>query len=858
MTKQGLTRHKVISSGRLTGGGRGQALKKRGAGRPLAASTEPAYSLYSTDSEDQVTTIHKGLDRCAALLGGILLAEKAEAKSSSVRGSWKTRAAKSRPLSTQGKERGETERRKQTKRQVAQAAKKPAPVQKTILSSQSCPGKSNIALTSAETSESDARFNCRLTTSTPTLSPQRLPTNSTQSTLAPGSTVPLSQPGGSISGVASPHLRAPTSTALLAVPGAVTTSLPPAPSTGPVLPLLASLPGGSVYGAGALAPQSKGAPFVEKLAVSGPAPSHSLAPVSSCSCSPPCQGTPVVFSERHTQPKPHLLADTQTQSVPDAPSVSGPSKASRLGHNQERSALAGRACSHGISGEEEEECPVRDTSTRTSLDKKTRSQLASTNPQAQADPEHVPADTHRTLAPGAKGCGPGGSARHVMTVRYVLGELKSLFVGRDVAVEHLLGELEKAVSLLPVMEGSSDIQAEVALVLQPLRSENALLRRRLRMLNQQLQGRERAEREARDLHCDTDVSALQSELSDAHAGLRELQQDNTELRQALVDTQRQLQHSEAECGRVGKEVQSALAEVQACNSRLEECQKENTALTLAVQLRETEIRTLQERLRALQVHVTQPPVVPDMSMSQPPLTKQALDQYQDKQGASDHLVSQYLRSLEQKGLGTDSPPCKGPGGKNTHQLDFGVRAPGGQNVCVSVGQDVSVCASQERKASPPLAISLKETVRSSLPVEGSQLPDGMPHGAGVSVQGQRSPRGHQSLDVALESFPEMKSLFSHPDQSNSLSSHGTRHLDLNQNSRRRLNMDVASLGKGQNSLLDSTDLSLCEVRSFASDWSAGSSSTFDTRDEQEFRNGLAALDASIASLQRTIKQDLKR
>ncbi|KAG7236090.1 hypothetical protein INR49_001371 [Caranx melampygus] len=42
-----------------------------------AARPEPAYSLYSTDSEDQVTTLHQGLDRCAALLGGILQAEEA-------------------------------------------------------------------------------------------------------------------------------------------------------------------------------------------------------------------------------------------------------------------------------------------------------------------------------------------------------------------------------------------------------------------------------------------------------------------------------------------------------------------------------------------------------------------------------------------------------------------------------------------------------------------------------------------------------------------------------------------------------------------------------------------------------------
>jgi len=40
------------------------------------------------------------------------------------------------------------------------------------------------------------------------------------------------------------------------------------------------------------------------------------------------------------------------------------------------------------------------------------------------------------------------------------------------------------------------------------------------------------------------------------------------------------------------------------------------------------------------------------------------------------------------------------------------------------------------------------------------------------------------------------------------------------------------------------------------DTRVGSGSTFDTRDEVDFCNGLAALDASIASLQRSIKLDL--
>ncbi|KAK1876699.1 Coiled-coil domain containing protein 14 [Dissostichus eleginoides] len=76
---RGTAKGKVVTSGRLTGGGRVQLSRRRTPSNPGAAvRAEPAYSLYSTDSEDQVTTLHRGLDRCAALLGGMLQAEKAE------------------------------------------------------------------------------------------------------------------------------------------------------------------------------------------------------------------------------------------------------------------------------------------------------------------------------------------------------------------------------------------------------------------------------------------------------------------------------------------------------------------------------------------------------------------------------------------------------------------------------------------------------------------------------------------------------------------------------------------------------------------------------------------------------------
>ncbi|XP_035983717.1 uncharacterized protein ccdc14 isoform X2 [Fundulus heteroclitus] len=70
----GTARHKVVTSGRLTG----KVKATRAAPDPGPPPwPQPDYSLYSTDSEDQVTSIHKGLDQCAALLSGILQADHA-------------------------------------------------------------------------------------------------------------------------------------------------------------------------------------------------------------------------------------------------------------------------------------------------------------------------------------------------------------------------------------------------------------------------------------------------------------------------------------------------------------------------------------------------------------------------------------------------------------------------------------------------------------------------------------------------------------------------------------------------------------------------------------------------------------
>ncbi|XP_043965401.1 uncharacterized protein ccdc14 [Gambusia affinis] len=97
----GKARDKVVTSGRLTGK---VTVSRAPPDRGPPLQPQPNYSLYSTDSEDQVTTLHRGLDKCAALLSGILMAD--EAASTGLQRTPKKVTSKPRSSSFQGKKSG--------------------------------------------------------------------------------------------------------------------------------------------------------------------------------------------------------------------------------------------------------------------------------------------------------------------------------------------------------------------------------------------------------------------------------------------------------------------------------------------------------------------------------------------------------------------------------------------------------------------------------------------------------------------------------------------------------------------------------------------------------------------------------
>lgn len=816
MTRQGPAKHKVVSSGRLAGAGRAQTTRKRITGKTLS-SDEPAYSLYSTDSEGQVTSIHKGLDRCAALLNGILQAEKTEAKPSSAKVG-KRGLGQSRQLSTIRKDRGGSEKRKLTTK-----VEKPvsAPVQKTICSSQLNPEENNHGPVRTLVSISDARFNCRLTTSTPTLSPENLPPNGTGLTaptrplVPPSSSAPLAQHRDPILKVVPVQKgNAPFKTQLNFENG--TTTHPSASSPHVAHTCCTSPISFGSFGTGKSGSLVHGACQKHFPQPYSPFPSmHPTEPIPRSCCHSPLltlsqsqhptqpqtlpQSAPQMEYHVHpnlqSQHQSHPLAQPQIQSYPDDPSPPWTgNKFQSVGTQiEETSVDNGWICEEGTAvdgiaeDKKEEECevifPIKENNAQTNFEKPFPAAHTCTNAHGLCIKPHMhlqsvhhvqsnkqttaePYPQHTLQRKNSDSCGPERTVRKVMTVQFLLGELKALLAGQDSAAERLVSDLELTVSLLPVMVGSSNIQAEIALVLQPLRNENAQLRRRLRILNQQLKQRERAEREARSLHSDTEMLTLQVELSDTQAHLQKLQLDNTQLRQALDDSKRKLEQN-----------------VEYHGHRLGECQRENVALLRIAKQRQAEIEKLQLLLRVAQGAMLESPAV---NKSTHALTKQALDQYQVEQDSSEYdsdPVSLYLKSLDQKECRPVSPPCKGP--VRVSQKDGGAE---------------------------------------------TELPATSP------------------LDGLLKAFHQSKEFSSHLNQLNVLF----------------LDSPVVSNGPPNSHTLQGTALKVessvlsREIRTPPCDWSVQSSSTFDTHDEQDFRNGLAALDASIASLQKNYQGRLEK
>ncbi|TSK62671.1 Coiled-coil domain-containing protein 14 [Bagarius yarrelli] len=812
-------------------------------GRP--PHPEPSYSLYSTDSEDQVTTINKGLDRCAALLSDLLQAEETDPKR-------KSRISTVSPFknkSSVGK--NETVRKKIGKKAntIARVTKRPAVVQKTILPSRaytgfkrqprvhgvqqppadvigldSNPGGTSVTQVECVQPRSFPQgsglpftepqpstvFNCRLTTSTPALSPHRPPSAHSQASVrgADGETRHFAQQFSAAAPATSTRR------------GASSATISPTQYTAPftVAPAVQLQP--TVSTPGQFKPVEN-APQVCSGVQSSALQSHSGPQIRS---SPPAS-TRLPTSAPLPQ---HILPCDQDQQLSSGECVLSSSEESGDCMSEE---------------DRVDTMPVRDTNCQTSVDMR-------------------PGILKNKRISGS----PEKTARKVLTVKYLLGELKMLVANQDSEAVRLISEVEQSISLLPAMVGSTNIQAELALALQPLRSENVQLRRRLRILNQQLQERERAERQARSVDCNLEVVSLQSLNLNLQTQIKERdkQLDNLQItfsKRISRNSVRLWRAEKTTCNRrkSSTNVSEALTEMRNCQSKLEDCEMEKTELTHSLQQRETEITKLQDIIRNLQKNpILCHPSQTDVSRGSAPaaqLTKSVLDQYENQQRESTlasritDSVKTYLQTLEDSGHSSPPHPAPPQSGQWKRRQE---------NTPESLDLHTPLKNAKVRGVSQD--VEQNETTFVSLPETAGLPPAAVPqkHSADNNHAGMKYlglAFNKLAISNGLPSLTDVPGTeFLRPD---AVSLQPSEAADQSQHARRRLHMGNSLVYTGRPSAYENSFLS-CDVKSLASDCSVNSWSTFNTRDEQQFRNGLAALDASIASLQRTLKADLKR
>lgn len=269
-----------------------------------------------------------------------------------------------------------------------------------------------------------------------------------------------------------------------------------------------------------------------------------------------------------------------------------------------------------------------------------------------------------------------------------------------------------------------------------------------------------------------------------------------------------------------------------------------------------------------------PTVKTDVSSGSAPaaqLTKSVLDQYEKQQreptvtSRVTDSVKVYLQTLEDSGHNSPTHPAH----HQPHKLPYSFPNQWKKRQdCSPKSLEVHTLTKDTTVGGVSQEVEQRETAFVPLQVQPAPIPQkpspiqGKGH-AGLTYLGLAFNKLGISNGLPALNYDPSTDFLPRPDSISSQlkqlseAAENPAELSQSQHARRRLHMGEASVYTGRPSAYENS-FSSCDIKSLASDWSVNSWSTFNTRDEQEFRNGLAALDASIASLQRTLKADLKR
>ncbi|XP_035874093.1 coiled-coil domain-containing protein 14 isoform X2 [Phyllostomus discolor] len=520
------------------------------------------------------------------------------------------------------------------------------------------------------------------------------------------------------------------------------------------------------------------------------------------------------------------------------------------------------------------------------------------------------------------------SAEKVRIIKYLLGELKALVAEQeDSEIQRLITELEACVSLLPAANGNTNIQVEIALAMQPLRSENAQLRRQLRILNQQLREQGKTKKASGSQECNLELFSLQSlnkslqnQLQESLKSQELLQSKNEELLKVIENQKDEnkkfsdifkekdqtilenKQQFDIETTRIKIELEEALVNLKSCQFKLAATEKENQVLGITLRQRDAEVTRLRDLTRTLQSSMAK--LLSDLSMDTARckpgnnLTKSLLNIY-EKQPQHDPVPAQisimsYLNKLETDPTFTHSEPLCEINNEENIVPDRPY-----ENVLPSKGPQHSDPRSMEEALAPGIISTLSkqhsdEESKITTLIEGDCNLDNT-----IYIPFARSTSKRKSpLSKRLSPQPQI-SVTRPPLLSNSgpvsekenrtcapgvcssskkEAEHACEKLSttaemedkqlLKKIKEAICKISAATEGPQEPAVCHGP--STCQSSSFQvksstvcdgsflnsdlmSDWSISSFSTFTSRDEQDFRNGLAALDANIARLQESLR-----
>ncbi|XP_062434632.1 coiled-coil domain-containing protein 14 isoform X1 [Rhea pennata] len=908
------------------------------------SDAESGYSLYSTDSEDQVDAIHNGLDRCAALLQNILQNEATGRETIHKQPGRTTVKTISKPLITKGN----TSKKKGLKKNVAttHVRKEIMPISNRKCASSTTPSAGK-ELPSAAQNQLVQPIHVPCSQHTPVMHQRLCEHVQTQMALVTGqpsqssdeipTVTPYSASNLGCQNVTALNYQLSTSTPASSLQHSAnplsTQSNVPADNSNECVPQM----GGTVVCPVVSAPATTAAQIQSTTALPGMMPcivsgasSNSTMPTFV----PSSSGKDTIPNQEQQMKEADLIRCIQAHLALLQPHEMNSSTEQKHHHqcpaqrniSSNKEEDTSEEHSEDTVSEEEELnaldiAPVRDTSYQTSFVKK-------------------------VLKPKRES--PEKTAHKVRTVKYLLGELRALVADQDDSeMLRLMSEIETSVSLLPAVVGSTNIQTEIALALQPLRSENAQLRRRLRILNQQLRERERNEKTSGQ-NCNYELVSLQSlnmmlqsQLKESLKGLESLQAKNEELfkiiesqkeenkhvAKSIEDKDKELlenkQQYDIHATKLKIEVEEALANVKSLQFKLEASEKENQILGITLRQRDAEVNRLRELTRTLQGSMAK--LLSDLTVDnirpkpEKGLSKSLLEDY-EKQMQSDPFpvstsVMTYLKKLETDPILTDTETKFSNKSEELEVLNlaYGKFAAEGTKINSTFSEDKTTTPrilpaflKQDRET-----VGVSETLLDDqnkldetiyIPLTSSASKKQLPVSERTSVQPKirgackmldfnyelSNSEKQNGCDVSKDPtvLDKLSAGYSlKKTTENTLEATGDavklegekvqiRPEDILSRAAKGITdkPDQPQLGiypripvlfHKENSQKNGGEISDVSFVSFddmsgKSEWSASSFSTFTSRDEEDFKNGLAALDANIARLQRTLQNSIMK